>query len=156
MAYFTCPRIQINTKTRNVLLICVAATFMCHVLSGKGGAIPTRIKYITKLDKLAETNCPQDTLHSLCHCAEQRSTQRALIRKESRKNAQLIINAFFKYIERGEPNSEYYFNKYATKQNCTAMDGLCQHSVCKAVAHGAVKHRNIIDIILSSQKINNI
>ena len=149
MAYFTCPRIQMNKKTRNVLLLCLAATFMCHILAGKGGAIPTRIKYIAKLDKLAETKCPDNNLHSLCQCAEQRSSQRATIRKQAQKNAQPIIRAYSKYVQRGEPKSEFYFNKYALKQNCTAMDGSCQFTVCKAVADGAVKHRNTIDLILS-------
>lgn len=149
MAYFTCPSIKITNNTRNVLLMCLAATCAFHILAGKGGAIPTRVKYITKLNELAETTCPQETLHSLCHCAEQRSAQRASIRKDAQLHAQPIIRAYSKYVQRGEPKAEYYFNKYAMKQNCTAMDGTCQRSVCNAVANGAVKHRNTIDLILS-------
>ena len=148
MAYFTCPHIKITKNTRNVFLICIVATFVFHILAGKGGAIPTQIKYIAKLDELAETRCPQETLHILCHCAEQRIVQRTSIRKAAQLNAQQIIRVYSNYLHHGEPNTEYYFNKYAINQNCTAMDGTCQRRVCNAVANGAVKHRNTIDLIL--------
>lgn len=149
MAYFTCPRIHIDSSSRKILLACLAGVFICHIMAGDGGAIPTRMTYITKLNELAETSCPQENLHSLCQCAEKRSQQRASIRKNAQKNAQKLIRAYSKYVQRGEPSSEYYFNKYSLKQNCTSMDGTCQRSICQAVADGAVKHRSHIDLILS-------
>lgn len=155
MAYLMCP--QCDKKCTILFLI---SMFSMYTAFGPGGAIPTRVNYISRLHELGDgcRNMPNTngknypSMVTLCRvCAESYSRNRIRIRKEVRNQAQIAVRMYSKYVERGEPNPEYYFRKYEKQEGCigSANTTECRYRACKIVSEKARTHRNWFDLAVS-------
>ena len=104
--------------------------FSMYTAFGPGGAIPTRVNYISRLHELGDgcRNMPNTngknypSMVTLCRvCAESYSRNRIRIRKV-RNQAQIAVRMYSKYVERGEPNRSTILENMKTRR---------MHWICK-------------------------